>query len=329
MTVAQRFYANGTLANVYACDAFGNILAGIQETYSYNAKSGYYYDSETEFYYCLHRYYDPKNGRWLTEDPIGFEGGMNLYGYCGNGPVGSVDEDGLRPSVWEAALMAEHIYGDKNGVVKIGDTAGHGWNLIDVKTGREGLRMGFYSKKHTDGTYEYAVVNRGTVNDHGLTQMKSDWKNNIEQPFGLSADLKESMDNATYFVNQHPYTEITFIGHSKGGAEAAANAIKVNRYAIVFNPSPLSILSNNLYGSSTNYTCLINSYVVEGDVLDNHFWWVDVPGVVKTYLPEQYLVSVLTAKFQHPIIDACTISSQIKNHVMSGVKTALVQKGIR
>jgi RHS repeat-associated protein len=93
-TVTQRFNADGSFKNAFACDAFGNKLAGTQDTYSYNAKSGYYYDSETEFYYCTHRYYDPKNGRWLTEDPIGFEGGLNLYGYCGNGPVGSVDPEG-------------------------------------------------------------------------------------------------------------------------------------------------------------------------------------------------------------------------------------------
>jgi RHS repeat-associated protein len=94
-TVAQRFAADGTLINVYACDAFGNKLAGTEEVYNYNAKSGYYYDAETGFYYCTHRYYDPANGRWLTEDPIGFEGGLNLYGYCGNSPVGSVDWSGL------------------------------------------------------------------------------------------------------------------------------------------------------------------------------------------------------------------------------------------
>jgi RHS repeat-associated protein len=94
-TVAQRFNADGTLKNVYVCDAFGNTLAGVEEVYSYNAKSGYYYDSETGFYYCLQRYYDPANGRWLTEDPIGYEGGLNLYGYCGNSPVGSVDPSGL------------------------------------------------------------------------------------------------------------------------------------------------------------------------------------------------------------------------------------------
>ena len=33
--------------------------------------------------------------RWLSEDPIGEEGGINLYGYVGNGPTGAWDPYGL------------------------------------------------------------------------------------------------------------------------------------------------------------------------------------------------------------------------------------------
>ncbi|HEX6992172.1 MAG TPA: RHS repeat-associated core domain-containing protein, partial [Gemmatimonadales bacterium] len=33
-----------------------------------------------------HRYYDPKTGQFLTEDPIGFAGGGNLYAYAANNP---------------------------------------------------------------------------------------------------------------------------------------------------------------------------------------------------------------------------------------------------
>ncbi len=45
--------------------------------------------------YCQNRYYDPANGRWLTRDPIGTAGGVNLYSYCGAGPVGNADASGL------------------------------------------------------------------------------------------------------------------------------------------------------------------------------------------------------------------------------------------
>lgn len=42
-----------------------------------------------------YRYYDPAEGRFLTRDPIGYAGGLNLYAYCGNNPVGRSDPSGL------------------------------------------------------------------------------------------------------------------------------------------------------------------------------------------------------------------------------------------
>ncbi len=45
--------------------------------------------------YLQQRYYDPDIGRFLTPDPIGFAGGLNLYAYCGNDPVNRVDPLGL------------------------------------------------------------------------------------------------------------------------------------------------------------------------------------------------------------------------------------------
>ena len=44
---------------------------------------------------CTYRYYDPTVGRWLTRDPIGYDGGMDLYAYCMNDPVNGVDPSGL------------------------------------------------------------------------------------------------------------------------------------------------------------------------------------------------------------------------------------------
>ena len=41
------------------------------------------------------RYYDPGTGRFLTRDPIGYGGGINLYGFVGNNPVTGADPEGL------------------------------------------------------------------------------------------------------------------------------------------------------------------------------------------------------------------------------------------
>ena len=44
---------------------------------------------------ALYRAYDAKLGRWLSVDPLGEEGGINLYGYVGNDPVNGWDPYGL------------------------------------------------------------------------------------------------------------------------------------------------------------------------------------------------------------------------------------------
>ncbi|SDJ47287.1 RHS repeat-associated core domain-containing protein, partial [Vreelandella titanicae] len=55
---------------------------------------GQWHDEESGLYYNRHRYYDPQQGRYISQDPIGLNGGTNLYGYVTN-PTGMVDPLGL------------------------------------------------------------------------------------------------------------------------------------------------------------------------------------------------------------------------------------------
>ncbi len=51
--------------------------------------------AEGDFYYMRARYYDPVVGRFISEDPLGFDGGdVNLYVYGGNNPTLYVDPEG-------------------------------------------------------------------------------------------------------------------------------------------------------------------------------------------------------------------------------------------
>jgi len=54
------------------------------------------YISSASYYRA--RYYDPASGRFLSEDPIGFSGGINFYEYAGNAPTMLVDPRGFQQS---------------------------------------------------------------------------------------------------------------------------------------------------------------------------------------------------------------------------------------
>ncbi|MDR0889998.1 MAG: RHS repeat-associated core domain-containing protein, partial [Oscillospiraceae bacterium] len=74
---------------------------------------GYYYDSETGFYYLQSRYYDPVIGRFINADgQLNMSQGVlgaNMYIYCLNNPINTVDYGGNKPgdlfdTVDEAAI---------------------------------------------------------------------------------------------------------------------------------------------------------------------------------------------------------------------------------
>jgi RHS repeat-associated protein len=69
-------------------------LGGPREQAGY-AFTGREWDPEIGLYYYRARYYDPKVGRFVSEDPIGFAGGENHYSYVSNDPTTAIDPLGL------------------------------------------------------------------------------------------------------------------------------------------------------------------------------------------------------------------------------------------
>ncbi|NSW79679.1 MAG: RHS repeat-associated core domain-containing protein [Chthonomonadetes bacterium] len=61
---------------------------------------------ETGLLLLAYRYLDPATGRFLTRDPIGVDGGVNLYTYVGNGVVIKADPRGLLPEALCLAICA-------------------------------------------------------------------------------------------------------------------------------------------------------------------------------------------------------------------------------
>jgi RHS repeat-associated protein len=84
----------GALANTYTFDSFGKLTASsgsIINPFRYTARE---FDSETSLYFYRARYYDPVTGRFLSEDPISFVGGINFYVYVFNEPTNWRDPSG-------------------------------------------------------------------------------------------------------------------------------------------------------------------------------------------------------------------------------------------
>ncbi len=62
--------------------------------FGWQGQAGCYTDAENGLVLMQARYYAPGLGRFVSRDPIGFAGGINLYAYCGGDPVNYWEPDG-------------------------------------------------------------------------------------------------------------------------------------------------------------------------------------------------------------------------------------------
>ncbi|HET6931062.1 MAG TPA: RHS repeat-associated core domain-containing protein, partial [Candidatus Acidoferrum sp.] len=84
------------VAQNYTYDSFGNIVATSGSIVNNFRYTGREWDTETSLYYYRARYYDPQDGRFLSEDPIGFRGGIDRYAYVHNRVTNRLDSFGLQ-----------------------------------------------------------------------------------------------------------------------------------------------------------------------------------------------------------------------------------------
>ncbi|MDD4938837.1 MAG: DUF6531 domain-containing protein [Candidatus Omnitrophica bacterium] len=78
-------------AERYEYDSFGNLYRQGNRTKNTYTFTGREFDKETGLYYYRNRYYDPKVGRFITQDPLGMVDGPNMYAYVRNNPITFVD----------------------------------------------------------------------------------------------------------------------------------------------------------------------------------------------------------------------------------------------
>ncbi|RLG33490.1 hypothetical protein DRN97_04920 [Methanosarcinales archaeon] len=99
----------GNIVVRYTYDAWGTIVSttgsNIKNPYRYTGRE---YDSESGLYYYRARYYNSVIGRFLQRDPIGAEGGVNLYVYVNDDPINALDPTGT--SVFCQIVMLKAAY---------------------------------------------------------------------------------------------------------------------------------------------------------------------------------------------------------------------------
>lgn len=102
--VVQIIDANGVMQAEYVYSPWGEIISAEGDLAEINPLRyrGYYYDSETGFYYLQSRYYDPENHRFINADTYASTDSSdaiacNMFAYCQNNPVMLGDENG---EVW-------------------------------------------------------------------------------------------------------------------------------------------------------------------------------------------------------------------------------------
>jgi RHS repeat-associated protein len=84
----------GTVTSTRRYDSFGNLEVGATNGYAFTGRE---WDAETGLAFSRARYYDPKEGRFISEDPLRFDGGYNFYAYVDNNPIVRIDPDGRAP----------------------------------------------------------------------------------------------------------------------------------------------------------------------------------------------------------------------------------------
>jgi RHS repeat-associated protein len=131
---------------------------------------GEFRDRETGYYNYGYRYYNPTTGRWPSRDPIGEEGGLNLYGFVGNGGIKYFDILGLAA----APDGFRGIFDSKDKAGYYGSRQASKWTLAD-KDQREFCGIICCNKKSRDEyiiSTPHAGNTRDWVMENGIKRYK-------------------------------------------------------------------------------------------------------------------------------------------------------------
>ena len=178
--------ANGVQVAAYDYDPYGKVITSTGDLAEINPLRyrGYYYDTETSFYYLQSRYYDPEICRFINADGYSSTGagflGYNMFAYCNNNPIAFTDDNGGAP--WWAlpywsyihAAVEEHIiasYGGEISTLRAEVTCSTGrmdlfdtekYHVWEIKSAGPASLLGVAQLyRYTSGTYAGHAITPG------------------------------------------------------------------------------------------------------------------------------------------------------------------------
>lgn len=154
--------------------------------------SGQYEDEETGLCYNRFRYYDPDAARYISPDPIGVEGGINMYAYVDN-PTAQVDPLGLAGACTCTIKLKQPVGGKDEYTAKSGNRKGG-------KPHNDVVQKAIDKSKKPTKPRDSAQKNGNTKGKCAEPNALSDYFNAYEQEKGVSLAnnpeaLKDAVDN--------------------------------------------------------------------------------------------------------------------------------------
>ena len=183
---------------VWAADylPFGRADVTIGTVENHLRFAGQYFDEETGLHYNYHRYYDPGTGRYLTPDPIGLEGGINLFLYANGNPINLIDPLGL---IWVTVDVDYHgVSNWSRGILKfIGELIEEGQLVLPGDESFVGATREITQRwePDPDNPCEDSRYPYGTLRIFDQTYMK-----HMRGPNDLTDNFPEP-----YYYQWHPY----------------------------------------------------------------------------------------------------------------------------
>ena len=302
-------YITDDKANITQYDAYlpyGELLVDEHSSsedlpYKFNGKQ---FDEETGLYYYGARYMNPMASIWYGVDPLAEKyptvGGY-VYTLCN--PVRFIDLKGKKPTTKEAALISKHVYGGDDATATWKDLKASGWKIVKgVDKITKNINDVLFNSESDNGykAQLYKRTNHGHVEFVYAFAGTDDWSDvvdDIDQYFGgtpkqysmavANAEILSSMLKEKYGNN----VDLTFVGHSLGGGEAAVASMATGFDAITFNPAAVtsddllgnpSHITNNIALGKKLFTIWGKDVYYGGDMLHNFQsnTNVDIPGTI-------------------------------------------------